>query len=84
MKFIRAIVLALGIFSMYLSYSYFIDTREIPEDGMSCHALCGLTMLSEQIFGPVFARYTASILWLIAGLFICSFGLSGLKQGSRQ
>ena len=79
-KFVHIIVLVLGVFSMYLSYQYFVGANELPADGVSCRALCGLTMLSEEIFGPMVARYTAGIIWLVAGLFLCTVGVSGLNK----
>lgn len=83
-KFIHSIVLAIGIFSMYLSYAYFIGAEDLPKGGVSCRALCGLTMLSEQIFGSAFARYTAGTLWLVTGGGLCLLSASGLMKNSNS
>lgn len=77
---IGAIVVALAIFIFYLSYVHFIGIEDLPEAGISCHALCGLIIISETLFGPTLTCYTASGLYLFSGVFL----LSGWFLSSRQ
>lgn len=82
-KFLYFILLGLGIFSIYQSYSFFIGSEDLLESGVGCRAICGLALLVDELFGATAARCITSFLLLMAGVFLVCIPFSGSKYADE-
>jgi hypothetical protein len=48
--------------------------------GLSCKALCGLVLLTTEIFGDFAGTLVGGLLWLTVGAVFCLFGYRVLKR----
>lgn len=64
----------LGIFGVFYGASFFIDHQALSNEGGGCRAICGLILLTSQLFGETVARFVAFGLWTGLGLFLCFIG----------
>ena len=83
-RVLNFILFGLGAFLIYQSYSLLVGSEYLPEPGISCRAICGLALLSSEVFGATVTHYISSFLFLIAGIFLAYIPFSESKHARDQ
>ncbi|MEQ1525979.1 MAG: hypothetical protein ABL911_04450 [Gallionella sp.] len=68
------VLLLLGIFVLILGVTYLIGYQPMPTGEGRCRAICGIIILTTQIFGELTGRLVAGFIWLCIGWFLCALG----------
>lgn len=78
-KLAGAFMLALGLLGASAGISLLFGGALPTASGTGCKALCGLAMLSAELFGERAGQHVGGLLWLTVGGAFCYFGLRVLK-----
>lgn len=78
-KFVGWFALALGCTSILVAASIF-PGGAIQREGLSCKALCGIALLTTEIFGHFAGTLVGGLLWLAVGVVFCLFAFGVLKK----
>lgn len=80
-KLVGAFFVALGLVAVLGGTSLLFGVSSQSE-GLSCKALCGLSLLIAQLLGTSAGTFTAGLLYVAAGVSVTFVGYSVLR-GSR-
>jgi hypothetical protein len=78
-----------GFFAVFLGLSAFVaglatlSGSSVPSGGLSCKAVCGLSLLAAEFFGPAFGARMAGFLWIVIGAVVTLVGIM-VFRGSRS
>lgn len=78
-KLAGGVMLAVGLLGASAGMGLLFGGALPTASGTSCKALCGLAMLSAELFGERAGQHVGGALWLAVGGAFCYFGLQGLK-----
>jgi hypothetical protein len=78
-KVVGWFALALGCTSILAAVSILSGGASQPE-GLSCKALCGLALLTTEMFGDFAGTIVGGVLWLAVGAVFCLIGYRVLKS----
>lgn len=78
-KFIGWFALVLGCAGSLIGASILVGGFR-PTDGLSCKAICGLTLLATQFLGSLAGDLVGGILWLVAGALFFIVGYKVLHD----
>jgi len=69
----------LGCFGILAGVGILVDGSN-PQAGLSCRAICGLTLLTTELLGNFAGSLIGGLLWIISGSALSLFGYFSLTD----
>ncbi|MDO9179033.1 MAG: hypothetical protein Q7U16_12080 [Agitococcus sp.] len=66
-KFSALLPALLGLFSLFIGANLAMGNAAAQASGMSCKAICGISLLASNVFGESFGRLAGASLWAFVG-----------------
>ncbi len=79
-KLIGMFALLLGAVAVSSGISIWIGGSPAASEGLSCKAICGITLLIAEFFGDTASTFAAGLLWIFAGIPFVLVGYLLLRE----